>query len=171
MNEKLLKIAEVAFAIKYPEFYSILELYREHSNAVSGIDAIVPKRALSHFQNGYTAGYIAGHNNAELEASTVPTGWTNVELEKPPLYTALLFYREDAGVFEGKLTELANEVSEQYIKEYEISVEAQFELDYFCYTAEGGLCRLEGSEVPTHWMPMPGGLNRPQTAPIPRKYA
>ena len=89
------------------------------------------------------------------QANTEPNSWISVELKNPPLYTSVLFYREDAGVFEGKLTELANELSEQYIKQYEISEEEQCQLDYFCYTAEGGLCRLEGSEAPTHWKSMP----------------
>ena len=55
--KNILTAANAAFAVKYPEFANILELYREQSIGVSGLDTIVPRYALLHFQAGYTAGY------------------------------------------------------------------------------------------------------------------
>ena len=81
MNEKLLNMAESAFSVKYPEFYNILERHSNNSIAVNVIDSIAPRRALAHFLNGY----LAGHKQAEIEASTVPYGWIDVKTRLPDL--------------------------------------------------------------------------------------
>lgn len=66
--------------------------------------------------------------------------------------TEILAYREDCGIFIARYTSCDAFCSEEEIEQ--MSEDDILKDDWFCadFLAGG---RLEGSEVPTHWMPLP----------------
>lgn len=71
-----------------------------------------------------------------------------------PKHQDVLFFRADAGVFTGMITDADHLMSEKERDEWEGTEEEMFELDAFGY-GDWGVCRCDGSERPTHWMPLP----------------
>lgn len=85
------------------------------------------------------------------EASRVPA-WQPID--RCPEHEDVLFFRADAGVFTGMITDADHFMSEKERDEWEGTEEEMFELDAFGY-GDFGVCRCDGSERPTHWMPLP----------------
>jgi hypothetical protein len=75
-------------------------------------------------------------------------------MESCPHHKDVIFYREDAGVFSGKLTCADEFMSDSERDEGLLTEEEQFALDAWSYEPEG-IYRLDGDLVPTHWMPYP----------------
>lgn len=75
-------------------------------------------------------------------------------IETAPEHEEVLIYRDDCGVLMGQKTYLAEILSEAELEEGDFDEEAIWALDWF-----GGDSliseRLEGEEVPTHWMLLP----------------
>jgi hypothetical protein len=91
---------------------------------------------------------------ASLHQQEVPSGWMPIETA-PKDGTEILIWREDCGVLMGCYCS-ANELSTMSDKDRDELDEASlFQEDWWGGDADGGGYRLEGSEVPTHWMPMP----------------
>jgi hypothetical protein len=69
--------------------------------------------------------------------------------------TAILAWREDCGVLLCRFCD-ANELRTISDKERdELDEVSLFQCDWWGGDAEGGGYRLEGSEIPTHWQPLP----------------
>jgi len=71
-----------------------------------------------------------------------------------PRHVDVLFYREDAGVFSGKLTDADSFMTDKERDEWVGTEEEMFDLDAWSYEPEG-VYRMDGDLVPTHWMPLP----------------
>jgi hypothetical protein len=83
-------------------------------------------------------------------------GWISVN-EKPKTFQEVILYREDAGVFVGYYGNLAESLSEMALENHynnEVSEETMWKEQFFYFGLEGNGI-LEGSEEPTHWMPLP----------------
>lgn len=85
------------------------------------------------------------------EASRIPA-WQPIDT--CPEHKDVLFFRADAGVFTGMITDADHFMSDKERDEWEGTEEETFELDAFGY-GDFGVCRCDGSERPTHWMPLP----------------
>jgi len=73
-------------------------------------------------------------------------------IETAPKYREVLLFRDDAGVFTGIFTSFdsfATEAETEACNEDTLFSEGWFYGDY------RGCGRLEGSELPTHWMELP----------------
>jgi hypothetical protein len=80
--------------------------------------------------------------------------WQPIETA-PKDGTEVLIWREDCGPLMGRYCS-ANELSTMSDRERDELDEASlFQEDWWGGDADGGGFRLEGSEVPTHWMPLP----------------
>lgn len=75
-------------------------------------------------------------------------------IETCPSHEEVLFFRADAGVFAGMITDPDHFMSDKERDEWEETEEEMFELDAFGY-GDFGVCRCDGSERPTHWMQLP----------------
>jgi len=79
--------------------------------------------------------------------------WISVEDKSTPLDgTEVLGYREDCGIFMMRYTapiDFCTDIDLELIDEDSAEAYDWFYADFI----EGG--RLDGSEVPTHWMPLP----------------
>lgn len=68
--------------------------------------------------------------------------------------TEILGWREDCGILLVRWTNCESFMTDREIEESGLDDEAIFANDWFCADfVSGG--RLEGSEAPTHWMPLP----------------
>ncbi len=76
-------------------------------------------------------------------------------METCPQHTEVLFYRSDAGVFSGMITDADHFLSDKERDEWLGTEEEMFDLDAFGF-GDWGVCRCDGTEKPTHWMPLPG---------------
>lgn len=85
------------------------------------------------------------------EASRVPA-WQPIDT--CPEHEEVLFFRADAGVFTGKIADADTFMDDKQRDEWEGSEEDLYCLDAFGY-GPWGVCRCDGSERPTHWMPLP----------------
>ena len=79
-------------------------------------------------------------------------GWQS--METCPQHTEVLFYRSDAGVFSGMITDADHFMSNKERDEWSGTEREMFDLDAFGF-GDWGVCRCDGSERPTHWMPLP----------------
>ncbi|WP_421560843.1 MULTISPECIES: DUF551 domain-containing protein [unclassified Pseudomonas] len=79
-------------------------------------------------------------------------GWQS--METCPQHTEVLFYRSDAGVFSGMITDADHFMSDKERDEWSGTEQEMFDLDAFGF-GDWGVCRCDGSERPTHWMPLP----------------
>ncbi|MBL7231639.1 MAG: DUF551 domain-containing protein [Pseudomonas sp.] len=79
-------------------------------------------------------------------------GWQS--MEACPQHTEVLFYRSDAGVFSGMITDADHFLSDKERDEWSGTEQEMFDLDAFGF-GDWGVCRCDGSERPTHWMPLP----------------
>lgn len=81
--------------------------------------------------------------------------WRNIA--SAPDHKEILLYREDAGVLLGIFTCLDNLLYDREKDDFleNSSEDELFELAYFAFLPNGGIERLEGAELPTHWMPLP----------------
>ena len=80
--------------------------------------------------------------------------WISIKETFPPKHTEILLYREDAGSMFGQYTYCGEWITEQEAIENDFSEELLFEEDFWAYCIDG-IARLEGDEIPTHWMPLP----------------
>ncbi len=80
--------------------------------------------------------------------------WISVKKVFPPKHKEILLYREDAGVMMGQYTYCAEWVTDEEIEEHRLTEGALFEEDFWALCLDG-IERLEGDEIPTHWMPIP----------------
>ncbi len=80
------------------------------------------------------------------------SGWQG--MDSCPHHAEVLFYRMDAGVFTGMITDADHFLSDKERDEWPGAEEEMFELDAFGF-GDWGVCRCYGSERPTHWMPLP----------------
>lgn len=71
-----------------------------------------------------------------------------------PQHTEVLFYRADAGVFSGMITDADHFLNDKERDEWEGTEQEMSDLDAFGF-GDWGVCRCDGSERPTHWMPLP----------------
>lgn len=78
-------------------------------------------------------------------------GWQPIETA--PKETELLGWRADCGVMLIVYTSFDRFATEQECEETD--EETLFKKDWFGSVLQCGLERLEGSEKPTHWMPLP----------------
>lgn len=92
-------------------------------------------------------------------ATLATHGWQ--DMETCPQHTEVLFYRSDAGVFTGMITDADHFLSDKERDEWEGTEDEMFDLDAFGF-GDWGVCRCDGSERPTHWMPIP---SEPEEAP------
>lgn len=79
-------------------------------------------------------------------------GWQS--METCPQHTEVLFYRSDAGVFSGMIADADHFMSDKERDEWSGTEREMFDLDAFGF-GDWGVCRCDGSERPTHWMPLP----------------
>ena len=66
----------------------------------------------------------------------------------------ILGWREDCGILLMRWTCVGEFLSDKEIEDGDYSEESIWEQDWFCADFVYGL-RLEGNEIPTHWMPLP----------------
>lgn len=90
-----------------------------------------------------------------LTATTkpVPMTWQPIETA-PKDGTELIGWRDDCGVILIRWTSCDAFMSEREIESSRMDEETLFQQDWFCADFIAG-CRLDGSETPTHWMPLP----------------
>lgn len=81
-----------------------------------------------------------------------PLAWQPIDT--CPQHQDVLFFRHDAGVFSGMITDADHFMSDKERDEWKGTEEEMFELDAFGY-GDWGVCRCDGSERPTHWAPLP----------------
>ena len=102
----------------------------------------------------------AAFTSASTDTKSAPeSGWRPIETA-PKDGTEVLLWREDCGVMIGCYTSPDAFLSQQEIdrtcREHpEESDDWLFQEDWFGGSWQEGGWRLEGSEVPTHWMPLP----------------
>lgn len=79
--------------------------------------------------------------------------WISVKDRLPQEGAEILLYREDAGVFSGKYTSLAEELTDKQLEDFEGSDHIYdaffFAIDFTGYTL------LDSDEEPSHWMQLP----------------
>lgn len=68
--------------------------------------------------------------------------------------TEILGWRSDCGILLIKYTNAESLLTPQELEESELSESDLYDMDWFCADFTFGQ-RLEGDEVPTHWMPLP----------------
>ncbi|HDR9497633.1 TPA: hypothetical protein QDC06_000835 [Burkholderia cepacia] len=88
------------------------------------------------------------------------TGWQPIETA--PKETELLGWRKDCGVLLIMHTSFDRWASEAECDE--IDEETLFQKDWFGTALPGIMDRLEGEQVPTHWMPLPAAPADPARA-------
>ena len=81
------------------------------------------------------------------------TEWQPIETA-PKDGTELIGWRDDCGVILIRWTSCDAFMSEREIESSRMDEETLFQQDWFCADFIAG-CRLDGSETPTHWMPLP----------------
>ena len=79
-------------------------------------------------------------------------GWQPIETA-PKDGTEILLWREDCGQFIGAYTSYDAYASERECEELDEA--SLFQKDWFGAGIPWGMERMEGSDVPTHWMPLP----------------
>ncbi len=79
-------------------------------------------------------------------------------IETAPKWEQVLLFREDAGVFTGAYTCVDEFLADDDKAKERLTEDEVYQDDWFFYGAHG-LQRLEGDELPTHWMHLP---NPPQ---------
>lgn len=79
-------------------------------------------------------------------------GWQG--MDTCPQHTEVLFYRSDVGVFSGMITDADHFLSDKERDEWVGTEQEMFDLDAFGF-GDWGVCRCDGSERPSHWMPLP----------------
>lgn len=80
-------------------------------------------------------------------------GWQGIDT--CPQHAEVLFYRADAGVFTGMITDADHFFrTDKERDDWPGTEEEMFALDAFGF-GDFGVCRCDGSERPTHWMPLP----------------
>lgn len=77
-------------------------------------------------------------------------------IDTAPKDREVLLWREDCGAFIGKHTCLSELMSDSEMEKENISDDEIDKEFWFGYYIHGGYI-LEGSELPTHWMPLPEG--------------
>lgn len=78
--------------------------------------------------------------------------WVKVEDGLPEIFTEVILYREDAGVFFGYFGSLEDKLADEH-KGF-LSEEILFEKSFFSYEYDG-IHQLELEAMPTKWMPLP----------------
>lgn len=73
----------------------------------------------------------------------------------PKPHTEVLAFRDDAGIFMATYTYLEFFLTVREIENSEYDDETLFRTDWWSFD-QNGICRLQGDEIPTHWMPLPG---------------
>lgn len=71
-----------------------------------------------------------------------------------PKHVDVLFFHERDGVIAGRLTDADSFMTDKERDEFEGGDEAQFCIDAFGF-GHWGVCRMDGAEAPSHWMPYP----------------
>jgi hypothetical protein len=110
-----------------------------------------PETELGQFNDGEYCGFTLQHCWAAWQASRAAV-WQPIDT--CPQHQEVLFFRHDAGVFTGMITDADHFMSDKERDEWEGAEEGMFEIDAFGY-GDWGVCRCDGSERPTHWMPLP----------------
>lgn len=80
-------------------------------------------------------------------------------IDTAPMHREVLVWRGDTGAMLAMYTSL-----DQFVPEYkhgEYSDKDLYSMDWFCAGFDDGW-RLEGDDVPTHWMPLPDGPPAPE---------
>lgn len=99
--------------------------------------------------------YIADWQNelAAAAARQQAMAWQPIETA-PKDGTEILGWRKDCGILLVRWTNCESFMTDREMEESGLDDEAIFASDWFCADfVSGG--RLEGSEAPTHWMPLP----------------
>ena len=91
----------------------------------------------------------------ELRAAPVPEGWQPIETA-PKDGVELIGWRKDCGAILIRWTSCSELMTEPEIEQSGIDDATLFSEDWFC---AGG--RLEGCEIPTHWMSLPAAPKEP----------
>ncbi|QZA71287.1 hypothetical protein AH02_45 [Pseudomonas phage AH02] len=77
-------------------------------------------------------------------------------IETCPTYDEVLFYREDCGVLLGRFCDRDTLMDDKERDEWEGTEEQLYQFEYWAF-GQWGVELLDGSEVPTHWIPLPVG--------------
>ena len=80
-------------------------------------------------------------------------------IETAPQEFDVLGYRDDCGVFMMRWTSPSELLSEEEIDRRELDEESLFAEGWFWADFVQAGYRLDGSETPTHWMPLPSPPN------------
>jgi hypothetical protein len=114
-------------------------------------------RALQCLRDAFGAGAANTRDIAALETAIAALTWRTMD-SAPKDGTDILVYREDAGVFMASWYAAQDRMTDADIERECRDADARGEStdwleqeDWFC----GQGFRLEGDEVPTHWMPLP----------------
>jgi hypothetical protein len=95
---------------------------------------------------------ISWNHRAALQSQSNTDGWKPIETA--PKYKDILFYREDAGVFAGRITTCAEEMTTDELERSDCDEATLWSEDVFSYGFDD-TSRCDGDLRPTHWMPMP----------------
>lgn len=119
-----------------------------------------------HFDGTEPTGHVFNVEPLYATPSPAAQGWMPIETA-PRDGTEILVWREDCGPFMAKWT-CANDLRTMSDRERdELDEESLFSYDWFGGDSEGNF-RADGSEVPTHWMPLPAD---PDATPSPAPAA
>jgi hypothetical protein len=85
-------------------------------------------------------------------AVVLPEQWQPIK--SCPRHVDVLFYHERSGVIPGRLTDADSLMTDKERDDWDGDDDARFIIDAFGF-GHWGVDRMDGSEAPTHWQPLP----------------
>lgn len=103
-------------------------------------------------REGYRLPELAAHYRTYCES--LVNAWQPIGT--CPKHVDVLFFHGLNGVIAGRLTDADSFMTDKERDELEASDEERYGIDAFGF-GHWGIDRMEGSEAPSHWMPLPSG--------------